>query len=359
MQVMQQDETYNEEDYGFEESEEAEYAESEEETESQLTHIAGIPKMTFIAIVVGVVLVLVLAFVLTTRGGKDNEETVEPEFNTETLADTTVTETPPVVVSTELYDSTGTLMGTVESLSDGMYVYDADGFFIGTYYASTGTTPVYDSMLTQIGTMTPWEETSVNTETSSIDIATSEQLRRAGYTGDEIELALSMGTSVDELLLKAQEVQDEAAKEALIRMSDTASPEFQERTQNTMYCMPLNTFESFTLDADTATNYQGSYIVNADFEKMPTYGLQLQLKCKIADGTYVFYTVTPAQWETLPETGNIVLHVDYVLYGTYGINVWITGITEMNVSDITVNPEDSAARLQDIVNLPTAEEVVE
>jgi hypothetical protein len=224
----------------------------------------------------------------------------------------------------------------------------ANGYFHGS------ATPVYDAFIIQyfgkyykriykiFKSMRPPESSAVLWEVSAAVIG------RATVT-----------TIVADGTVKAQEVQDEAAKEALTRMSDTASPEFQERTQNTMYCMPLNTFESFTLDADTATNYQGSYIVNADFEKMPTYGLQLQLKCKIADGTYVFYTVTPAQWETLPETGNIVLHVDYVLYGTYGINVWITGITEMNVSDITVNPEDSAARLQDIVNLPTAEEVVE
>lgn len=360
MQVMNQSENYEEEDYGFVE-EGNEYDESSETTESELTHIAGIPKTYFIIGAIVLVLLLVFILVFSTRGGSAEEDAEELQIATETLVDTATTETTQTVtqepVGVEVYNNSGLILGTVASLTDGTTIYDSNGTVVGTYYASTGSTPLYDSTGLQVGTYITLDELIANDTSSTdvIDTDTSIKLRKAGYTGDEIELAISTGTSVDALLEASQALRDEAAKEALARMSDYASPEFQEITNNTMYCMPLNQFEGFDLDVPTAINYEGSYIVNADYVKMPTYGLQLQLKCKIADGTYVFYNVLPSQWERLPETGNIVLNVTYYLYGTNTVNVWITNVAEMDVSDITVNPEDSAVRLQDIVNMPSQE----
>ena len=355
MQVMNQDENY-EEDYGFE-NETGEYDEADEDTEAEVTHIYGIPKNIFFIGVI-VLVVIVLGIILFSNRGKDDEEQETVNIATETIVDNQPTQSSEdIAVASGVYDAAGNKLGIAYVPSvGGSILSESDEFLYD--ISDVGDTEVF----TENGVSIGFINTGTTTESDiTTDNASVEALRRAGYTGDEIDIALNNNMNNDELLATSEELQNEVAKEALIRMSDTASPEFQERTNYSVYCMPLNQFDTYDPTIPGSINGEYSYIVNADFEKVPTYGLQLFIKCKIADGTYIFYNITPARWEELPDTGNIVLRINYRLYGTTAINMWVTSIEEVNVQSLTVNPEDSAVSLQEIVNsnLPQQQEVVE
>lgn len=163
------------------------------------------------------------------------------------------------------------------------------------------------------------------------------KLRKLGYTGDEIALALNNGFDVEGLIEHATELHDAEAKEALERMSDAASDEFRYLLEYSYFGQPGYEF------VDYSTGEYGSYVygidsfvINADYVKCPTYGAQLQLKCRVAEDLEVFYIVTPERFAELPETGNIVLSVEYT---TYGENIYVTNIFE---TDNTLDSIDSS-----------------
>lgn len=174
-------------------------------------------------------------------------------------------------------------------------------------------------------------------------------LRKYGYTGDEIELADSLGLSTQTLVEHARKVQDEATTESLVRMSHKSSKEFRTMQENTMFCMSKITFELVDFEKENPQQYDGEYVVNADYHKCPTYGHQLYVKLKIADGFYAFMTVTPRRWDKLPTDGNMVVHVSYSVTGNKHANMYITNIEEVDSTEITVNPQDSAVSIDEIL----------
>lgn len=355
MQELNQGEEY--EEYGFqEENDELEFSESDEDTTAGIDTIFGMPKqMVFLGGAIAVVVLLLILMVALRLNKK--EDVVLPE-DSEISTDYAETETTEeyydeseymtadeivTTTTTEVYLADGSILGTADATYTGADIYDSEYKVVGTF-ADTGT-EVYDSYGNIIGYVTLNEEETVEITPDT------EILRKLGYTGDEIELALSNGASVDELVAAAEALRDEEAKEALIRMSDTASDEFKLITNDSIFCMPYQEFVPIGEESMSYTNYSDYYIVNADYEKLPSYGLQLIIKCKIANGTYVFMTVEPTRWQTLPDTGNIVLGVTYILYGDNGINnLYISKIEEVDITKLTVNPQDSGVNLEDVIN---------
>jgi hypothetical protein len=330
---------------------EGEYAdEAKQNTKAGFDTIYGIPKNIFF-IGCAIVVVALLALALIIMRFKNKSSSSSNTTSDYTYNDTYVDTTPTI---TQCYDSNGNFIGYCEGLTDGYSIYDNDYNDVG-YIDASGTSMFYDSSGVFLGYYTSDTDdyvvdyTTTNASGSYSD-SDKELLRKMGYTGDEIEIALATGVSVDDLVEAAQELRDEEAKEALHRMSDEASEEFQTIVNNSIYCMPEVTFDGFDVSVDSSRLYDGSYVVNADYEKLPTYGYQLFIKVKIANGTYVFYQVTPQRWETLPDTGNIVMKVSYCMYGTYNVNMYITDLQEVDATQLTVNPEDSGADLNDIID---------
>ena len=352
MQEMNQGEEYNEQ--GFED-EEFEYDESAENTKAGYDTFWGIPKKAFfIGIAVVVIALLALVLIMTQRKSNDVSEDDIVYPDAVTSDDVVMDDDTAVTSSGECYDSSGNFLGYYDSNTDGYDIYDSNYASIG-IISSTGSLSFYDASGNTLGCYDPiGSDTDVEAEYSDMQIYDSGEdtvtLRKLGYTGDEIELAMSMGVSVQELIDNAQALRDQEAADALVRMSDSASDEFKYIVDNSIFCLPEITYDEFDISVDSSRNYTGSYVVNADYWKVPTYGYQLMLKCKIANDTYCYYIVTPERWATLPEEGNIVLNVSYTMYGTHHVNMYITDIKEVTTTYITVNSQDSARDLQDILS---------
>lgn len=334
--------------------------EGSEDTESGLDKIFGIPKKPFIigAAVLSIVLLgLILLVAKKFSGGSEDTGDVGEIAGDE-------------IISPEVYDESGNLIGTTDGMLDGCAVYDESGSVIGIIDSVNGTTILYDAMGNEVSRYTQGglgSSSDVGSEDEGLyqddilqdnssvpdDVEFSDEneaLRKAGYTGDEIELILSTGMDVQEMINSAKEAQDEALKKRLKKVANKKSKEFLTIYNNSLFCMDKVTFDKFDPDAAQSMNYEGSYVVNSDYEKCPTYGYQLMIKCKIANGTYAFYNVTPDRWSTLPEEGNIVLQIYYTMYGTNNVNMYITNIEEIDTTKITVNPSDSAMSLEDILS---------
>ena len=355
MQELNQGEEYEEELEG----EEADYEdESNEDTRAGFDTFWGIPKKIFFLGLAIVVIVLIAIVLIATHGKStsttESSDIVYPAVSTESGVTTTA--------KTTVYDSSGNQLGYCDGTTDGFTIYNDQNVTVGVIDSAAGTTPFCDASGAQLGkyyTDASYDSSVNSTEslnTTSADSTetfgtdeTTIKLRKLGYTGDEIELAKSMGISVDDLVKKAEALRDEEAKEALKRMSDTASDEYKNIVNNSVFCLPQLTFDKYDENDVNSKTYDSKFVVNADYWKVPTYGNQLFIKCKIANATYCFYNIGPARWAELPDEGNIVLQINYTVYGTKNVNMYITSISEIDTTKITVNPQDSASDLNDIV----------
>lgn len=316
MQVLEQDEEYEEE---YEDDEEFDYdEEGEEDTDADagLDTIYGIPKQYVIIGGVVILLVIIGVFVFSNWKKQKAEEIYVPEEDPE-LTEVGDTSYDDFVDATEPESPT---------YEDGQL--DGYGF---AWDAETGDWITEDEWNAKHGEPTI---TDVSTEDMIL-------LRKMGYTGDEIEYCIENGFSVEALVEAAQALYDEEAAAALERMSDHASEEFRYIIDRTYFSQPGFAFEpQMALPTEEANFYPGSFTVNADYTKCPTYGNQLQLKCKVADDCYVWYVIEPKRWEELPEAGNIVLHCDYSVYGSVA---YITDVYEVDPTLETINAEAEAS----------------
>lgn len=317
MQEMNQGDSY------VEDSTNGEYgAEGAEATSSDL--IFGIPKNIVILGGVGLLVVILVIVLFATRGSSEKEVYVPSEEDMSGFVSNSGTD---VVVDSSTNPGDEWVSG---STSDNGYTSNYEE---GTAITDTQSDPFAKEEIT-------------NSLDSPDSIVT---LRKLGYTGDEIELAIELGISYDDLVAEAEALRLKDAEQRLSEIQDKASPEFQQMYNYSVFSLEPQTFEALDWAVSSAINTTGYYVVNADYEKVPTYGYQLLIKCKIANGTFVFMSIEPHRWETLPDSGNIVLGIDYCLYGSTKTNFYITKITEINTTNITVNPEDSGQNLSDII----------
>ena len=357
--VINQGEDY-EEDLVDEEYDE----ESDEDTDSKLSSLFGIPVKFLILGGAALLLVLIIVIVFALRGGGDEDDIVMPDSGNEVVqpdasVDTNVpVQTPvqdqtqqpaaPTTATMTWSDASGTVVGTTEGdVAEGVAVYK-DGVQIGTFSFTSGTAVTSDSGWS--GFVVLSGQTPTASGEQELDIVTT--LRKLGYTGDEIQAAQASGADLNAMADEARKLQDEAAKEALIRMSNSASEEFQYLLNYSIFNLPKIEFPQTENTFDRVMK-DGNYIVNADYEKLDTYGNQLIVKLKIANNTYAFMVISPDRWSTLPDTGNMVVRINYTLFGmkNTSIEMYITSIEEIDVTQITVNPEDSARDIDDIVNI--------
>lgn len=159
-----------------------------------------------------------------------------------------------------------------------------------------------DDMIPIGGETVPQETVSVDALPSADD---TKELRKWGYTADEIDWAHNNGISTSAMIDQAKVDQEEAQREALAVVSNTASPEYQNLLAMTWLGQPPISFD-YTINDSTVYN---SFNVkqNVDYVKCGEFGKQLFIRLELDDGSYAFMTLTPQRWGQLKDTGNIVV----------------------------------------------------
>ena len=155
--------------------------------------------------------------------------------------------------------------------------------------------------------------------------AETQALRKWGYTADEIELAGREGLSAMSMVETARAAREEAQKEALAAVSDTASPEYQQLLSQTWL-----QGEDINLEGVNPTDVvsTSTRTVNLDYEKVQPKGTQLYLKLFLENGEVAFMDVSPQRYVALNESGNIVVTIDSVMVNDREI---IVGLQEVAV----------------------------
>lgn len=172
-------------------------------------------------------------------------------------------------------------------------------------------------------------ETSADTpapvQTGSYSLDELKVLRKWGYTAAEIEAAQRDGITPQGLVKQAKKDREDAQKEALMAVFDTASPEYQ-RLYN-MTWLSGDSIDLSGVNPDAVYNTL-QHTENVDYEKCGAQGTQLFIKLYLDDGTNAFMTVTPGRYVTLADSGNIVVSISEVEMG--GIKV-IVDVREVAV----------------------------
>jgi hypothetical protein len=164
------------------------------------------------------------------------------------------------------------------------------------------------------------------TTTSTIDNETAKKLRAWGYTGDEIEWAVSNNINIDSLIAEAKSEKESVISAEANKLAKTTSPEYRKLLDMTwLGVKPINLKD--LSESDSANFEINTVTYNADYKKCISNENQLFLRLTLENGTYAFMTVTPDRWVRLRQTGNIVVNYDLYTYGSAKI---ITRIEEVN-----------------------------
>ena len=156
-------------------------------------------------------------------------------------------------------------------------------------------------------------------------------LRKYGYTADEIEFSREQGISYDDMIAAADKAHTEIAEEYVRNASDTGSAEYQRLINMTwLGGAPItinpaaeDEYGNVPISYDTKT-------VNADYTKCGTNGSQLFLCLDLGEFGHGFMTVEPQRWLQLADSGNIVVSLQLC---TYNGTTVITDIFEIDTGD--------------------------
>lgn len=173
------------------------------------------------------------------------------------------------------------------------------------------------------------DETEAETQpTFSVTYTSAElkALRKWGYTASELEIASRDGLTPQELVDSARADREEAQKEALAAVSDTASDEYKKLLNQTWLGGEPLDVSQFTADYVYNTEERTEI---ADYEKCDPHGEQCFIKVYLDNGDAAFMQVTPQRFNELPDTGNMVVVIDDVTLNDVTV---ITSITEQRVN---------------------------
>lgn len=148
------------------------------------------------------------------------------------------------------------------------------------------------------------------------------ELRDNGYTGDEIERYQTDEVSASELVEEAKARRRALYEEELAPYKDATSEEFKTLLSNTWAGG-----EELTYDGNVEMFERYSTTMNVDYVRLPARGSQLWLKLLLESGRVLFMSVTPEQYDTYRESGNIVVYVEYTVTGDGALIV--TNMTEV------------------------------
>lgn len=185
------------------------------------------------------------------------------------------------------------------------------------------------------------ESESVNNLDESLDyyytaeadvlIGSTLDLRKRGYTADEIEFARENGILYEDLIARADADIKEHQEAVLAELSDQGSEAYQTLLNMTwLQGADLNITDVTVDEYGNVNAYSETKTMNIDYIKVPPKGTQLYLKCSCLDYGVAFMTVTPERWLQLADTGNILVTITIEYWNDIPI---ITDIIEIDAGD--------------------------
>ena len=172
-------------------------------------------------------------------------------------------------------------------------------------------------------------ETEVEQDISSVSSYTDKELRalrKWGYTASEISIAERDGLSAKDLVESAKEDREEAQKEALAAVSDTASDEYKNLLDKTWLGGEELDVSAFTSDLIYMPNER---VENVDYVKCEPHNQQCFIKLMLDNGVPAFMYISPDRYNELPDSGNMVVNIQTVTANDVEV---ITSITEQRVN---------------------------
>lgn len=224
---------------------------------------------------------------------------------------------------TTVSDDSGPIGGDMPIGSDGPIGGDAP---IGEDTPIGGDTPISgsDNSASSQGSTT----ISASGSVGEFSAKTADTLRKWGFTNSQMEIASRDGISAEAMVEQAKFERKQAQYEAMMEAADEASEAYQKLLNQTWLGQPPMDISGFV---DTNTMYSSeSHTENVDYEKVEARGMQLWIKCYLENGITAFMPCSPARYNSLPESGNIV--VTYTVVTSGGSQV-ITSINEYKVGN--------------------------
>lgn len=160
------------------------------------------------------------------------------------------------------------------------------------------------------------------------DESTKELLRSYGYTGYDIEQHEKAEDDpqylIETVVLQRKEVLRNTYAELKAEAYKAGSQEYKDLLDSTWLSEePKNCFQPNPADYTTTME-----VANLDYEKLAPRGNQLFLKVIMKDKTKYFMEISPGKYQTLDDSGNIVVEYEVVEYGD---EIFIQNMREKNV----------------------------
>lgn len=191
------------------------------------------------------------------------------------------------------------------------------------------------------------QDTSTSAEYSNTEDI---ELRKRGYTADEIEFSREHGISYDDMIAQADADIENQQRQVLASLSDEGSEAYQTLLNMTwLQGADLNITDATYDEFGNLSVYEETKTMNIDYTKVPAKGTQLLLKCNLLDYGVAFMSVAPDRWLQLADSGNILVSVTFEHWNDV---VVVTDIYEIDAGD-----RDDYFQTQEDLNNANADEV--
>lgn len=132
-----------------------------------------------------------------------------------------------------------------------------------------------------------------------------EALRKAGYTGYEIEDYQFAEIDAEYLIEDAAEQRKAQYEAEIVPYLEASSDEFKNLMNKTW--VGMDEFEINGEDAETWSYVVGKY--NVDYEKIGARGMQCFIKLYFDDGSSAFITLPPDRYAAIAQKGNMLVEL--------------------------------------------------
>lgn len=194
---------------------------------------------------------------------------------------------------------------------------------------------------------TDMQDTSSTAEYSNTEDI---ELRKRGYTADEIEFSREHGISYEDMIAQADADIENQQRQVLASLSDEGSEAYQTLLNMTwLQGADLSITDATYDEFGNLSVYEETKTMNIDYTKVPAKGTQLFLKCNLLDYGVAFMTVAPDRWLQLADSGNILVNVTF--------EHWNDVIVVKDIYELDAGDRDDYFQSQEDLNNANVDEV--
>ena len=194
---------------------------------------------------------------------------------------------------------------------------------------------------------TDMQDTSSTAEYSNTEDI---ELRKRGYTADEIEFSREHGISYEDMIAQADADIENQQRQVLASLSDEGSEAYQTLLNMTwLQGADLSITDATYDEFGNLSVYEETKTMNIDYTKVPAKGTQLFLKCNLQDYGVAFITVAPDRWLQLADSGNILVNVTF--------EHWNDVIVVKDIYELDAGDRDDYFQSQEDLNNANVDEV--